>query len=281
MKAWLMLAAALSLAAPAAEAASFRIAAVTGTAGACHALEAGAPAGEKAYFRHLEARLGRDILTCPVVDRAAAAQALAAGGLDAAVLDPAAYAPAQATTRAILTVRPAGHLNRIPLVAVAKAANGSVTDLASLRGKAVVFGGSVDASLAVPRQALADQGAGPGFFSREDVAPSADAAAAKLRSGAAEALVLNAAAWQRLCQGERAQENRCADLKVIWRGRPRAALALVVRRDMPDDLRFRLIGIHVAMHLEAKDAFAWASSWAPQAAEFEPTEAGALALAAH
>jgi ABC-type phosphate/phosphonate transport system substrate-binding protein len=281
MRAWILLTATLSLAASSADAASLRLAAVTGSAGACHALEAGAPAGEKAYFHHLETRLGRDVLTCPVVDRTAAAQALAAGGLDAAVLDPAAYASVQAKTRAILTVRPTGHLNRIPVVAVARKANGSATDLASLRGKTAVFGGSVDAALAVPRQALADQGAGPGFFAREDLAADTDSAAAKLRSGAADLLVLNAAAWQRLCQGDRTQDNRCADLKVVWHGRPRAALALVVRRDIPDELRFRLIGIHVAMHLEAKDAFAWASSWAPQAAEFEPTEAEALALAAH
>lgn len=270
---------ALSLVASAAQAASLRIAAVTGATGPCHALEASAPAGEKAYFHLLQSRLGRDIQTCPVVDRAAAAQALAARAVDAAVLDPAAYAPVEAKTRAILTVRPAGHLNRIPLVAVTTKANALATTLASLHGKTVVFGGTVDAALAVPRQALADQGAGPDFFSHEVVAADADSAAAKLRSGGADVLVLNAAAWQRLCQGERAQDNRCADLKVVWSGRPRATLALVVRRDIPDGLRFQLIGIHVAMHLEAKDAFAWASSWIPRGAEFEPTEAEALAFA--
>jgi len=278
MRAWLPLAAVLSLAGPSAEAASLRIAEVVGSDGACHALDASAPAGERAYFRHLGERLGREILTCPVVDRAAAAQALAAGRLDAALLDPAAYAPVQATTRAILTVRAVGHLNRIPLL-VATKANGPATSLASLRGKSLVFGGSGDATLATPRQALADQGAGPGFFSREDVAADADSAAAKLRSGAVDALVLNAAAWQRLCQGERSNDNNCRDLKVVWRGRQRATLALVVRRDMPDELRFRLIGIHVAMHIEAKDAFAWASSSVPGAADFEPTEAEALAPA--
>ena len=279
MRAWLPLAVVLSVVASSAEAAALRIATVTGSAGTCHALEAGAPAGEKAYFQLLETRLGRDILSCPVVDRTAAAQALAAGGLDAAVLDPAAYAPVQATARAILTVRPAGSLNRIPVV-VATKATAPATNLASLRGQTAVFGGVVEAALAAPRQALADQGAGPGFFSREDVAPDADTAAAKLRSGAADVLVVNAAAWERLCQGQRATDNACADLKVVWRGRRRATLALVVRRDIPDELRFRLIGIHVAMHIEAKDAFAWASSWVPGGAEFEPTEAGALALAA-
>jgi ABC-type phosphate/phosphonate transport system substrate-binding protein len=214
-----------------------------------------------------------------VVDKAAAAQALASGGVDVALLDPAAYAAVQAKTRSILTVRAKGALNRIPVV-LATPAKAPATTISSLRGKAVVFGGSAPAALAAPRQALADQGAGKGFFTREEVAADPDSAAARLRSGGADALALNAAAWQRLCQNDRPQDQRCADLKVVWRGRQRAPLALAVRRDIPDELRFRLIGIHVAMHIEAKDAFAWASAFVPNGAEFEPTEAAALALAA-
>jgi ABC-type phosphate/phosphonate transport system substrate-binding protein len=280
MRAWLLLAAALSVVAPAAQAATLKIAEVTGKAGTCHALGGDAPAGEKAYFKHLEARLGRDILTCPVADRAAAGQAVASGAVDMAVLDPAAYGPVAAKTRAILTVRPTGGLNRIPILVVVMAKS-PATSLAALKGKSAVFGGQIQATLAAPRQALADQGAGPGYFSREDVAATADAAAAQLRSGADDALVLNAASWSRLCRGDRPQDKNCADLKVVWSGRQRAIQAIVVSRTIPDELRFRLIGIHVAMHIEAKDAFAGAASWMPKAAEFEPTEAEALAVAAN
>jgi ABC-type phosphate/phosphonate transport system substrate-binding protein len=273
------LALALTAAAVSTQAATLKIAAVTGAAGACHALSGGAPAGQKAYYKHLAARLGRDIQECPMATEAAAAQALASGTVDIALLDPAGFAPVHAQTRAILTVRRMGALNRIPVLAVSKASSGRA-GVAALRGATAVYAGSTPAALGVPRQALADQGAGPGFFGREDVEPDVDAAAAKLRGGAADVLIINAAAWQRLCQGNHSQDNRCGDLKVIWRGRPQATQALVVRRDMPDDLRFRLIGIHVALHLEAKEAFAWASAWVPRAAEFEPTEADALALAA-
>jgi ABC-type phosphate/phosphonate transport system substrate-binding protein len=275
----LILALALAVGAVSAQAATLKIAAVTGTAGACHGLPVGAPAGQKAYYKHLAARLGRDIQECPVATEATAAQAVAAGSVDIAVLDPAAFAPVRAQTRAILTLRPTGTLNRIPVLAVTKA-GASRADIAALRGAKVVYAGSTPAALGVPRRAVVDQGAGPGFFALEDVAADADAAVAKLRSGADDALIINAGSWQRLCQGEHAKENRCTDLKVIWRGRPRATKAMVIRRDMPDELRFRLIGIHVALHLEDKPAFAWASSWIPQGAEFEPTEADALALAA-
>ena len=259
----------------AAEAATFRIAAVTGKAGPCRSLASSAPAGQLAYYKHLAGRLARDVQECPVANEADAGRALESGALDMAVLGPAAFEPVKAKTRSILTLRPTGDLNRIPVLVATRKAS-TRTSLAGLKGGTIVFAGKAAFAYGLPRRALADRGAGPGFFAREDVATDPEAAAARLRSGAADALVINAAAWQRLCRGDRPQDAACGDLKVIWRGRPRATKAIVVRRDIEDELRFRLIGIHVAMHLEAKEAFGWASSWIPKAAEFEPTEADAL-----
>lgn len=275
----LVLAAAIAVLAGAVDAATLKIAAVTGAAGACHALGGDALAGQKAYYKLLHERLGRDIQECPVATRAAAAQALASGAVDMAVLDPAAFAPVKTQVRAILTVRPTGSLNRLPVLALVKAGSPKAS-IASLKGGRAVFGGPSPAALTVPKQALADQGAGAGFFAKEEIAADPDAAAAALRSGAADVMVLNAASHQRLCRGKTPAEKLCDDLKIIWKGRPEAKFAVAVRRDIPDELRFRLIGIHVAMHIEAKDAFAWASNFIPQGAEFEPTEADALALAA-
>ena len=189
------------------------------------------------------------------------------------------WKPIKATTRSILTVRPQGALNRIPVV-VATKAGAAPAGLAALKGRKAAFGGVTPAAFATPRKALADQGADPAFFAAEEKLADADAAAKALRSGAADVLVLNASAWQRLCRGDKPKEDRCSDLKVVWRGRPRAPLAMVVRNDMPLDEKFQIIGIHVAMHLEDRDAFAWASSWISGGAEFEPTEADALVVAA-
>ena len=61
--------------------------------------------------------------------------------------------------------------------------------------------------------------------------------------------------------------------------RPRAEQAVVVRRDMPLDLRYRLIGIHMPLHLEAPAAFAYAAAGVKSPAEFQPAEADALTLA--
>jgi hypothetical protein len=69
----------------------------------------------------------------------------------------------------------------------------------------------------------------------------------------------------------------CRDLRAVLHARPRAAWALVVRRDMPAELRYRLIGIHLPLRLEAPAAFAFAAG--PGAAEFQPAEAEALTTA--
>lgn len=256
-----------------------RIAAVGTKAGPCADLPAGSAPGEKAYYDHLATRLGVPVQQCPVASAAEAAAALAAGTLDLAVLDPATFAPVKASTRAILTLRPEGGLNRIIMVLAVPAAS-PAKGLADLRGKTIAFGGRGTAALELPKKALADRGAGAGFFAQELVEADGEAAAQRLRSGQAQAILLHAAAWQRLCPKVAPKKAKpCTDLKVLGRIRPQAAKAIVVRQDMPLETRYRLVGIHMPLHLENKTAFAWAASWLPKAAEFEPAEAQALLVA--
>ncbi|MFZ3005212.1 MAG: PhnD/SsuA/transferrin family substrate-binding protein, partial [Phenylobacterium sp.] len=195
---------------------------------------------------------------------------------DMALLDRVSFAPVAGATRAILTIRPEGGLNRIPVVVAAPAA-GPVKRLEDLRGKTLAFGGSTPAARALPSRVLADRGFGADVFKAELAAADAEDALGKLRSGEADAMVLHAAAWQRLCMPDDPKAKPlCKDLTVLLRARPQATQAIVVRKDIADETRYRLIGIHMPMYLENRAAFAWASSWAPKAAEFEPTEALAL-----
>lgn len=256
--------------------ADLRIAAISATPGECAPLDGSADPGEKAYYEHLAKRLGVKVLKCPVADAVAAGAALAAGKLDMAVLDPAAFAPIQAATRSILTIRPEGGLNRVPVILAVLPTSPAKT-LEDLKGKTLIFGGTTPAARVLPVKSLADRGAGDGFFGATVFEPDGDAALAKLRAGGGDAMVLHAAAWQRLCRPDDPKEKpACDDLRVLMKIRPQAAHAIVVRKDIPAETRLRLIGIHMPLHLENKPAFAWASSWAPTPAEFEPTEALAL-----
>jgi len=277
MRALLVVASIFLLAPTAVHADPFRLGSL-GAAGACRPLPNGAPPGMVSLHKLLSTRLGVQVLDCPLADKRSAAAALAGGSVDMAELDPGSYALAADKVRAILTVTPKGELGRVPVVVAVAAASG-ITSFADLKGRRAVFAGSATYDFTGPRAALYDQGAGKGFFSSEIKAESAAAAAQLLRSRGADVLVLNGDAWERNCRGDTPTAKPCSDLKVVWRGRPRAKTALAVRRDMPAPIRYRLVGIYVAMHLESPEAFAAASALKPGAGSFDPTEAEALSPA--
>jgi len=255
---------------------ALRIATLSAQSAPCAPLTADAPPGERAYFELLARRLEMRVLNCPMASRTEAAHAIADNKADLAVLDASAYRPVAAKSRSILTVRPDGGFARIPAI-VAVRANDPRHSLADLRGASAVLGGSNRSYSERPMKALADQGATTGYFSSLTTAGSADEALDMLRDGKVDAMILHAGAWRRVCLKVRGK-SRCDELRVAWRGRPRAQLALVAPNAMSLETRYRLIGIHVAMHQEAPAAFQWASSWIPNGAEFEPTESDALIL---
>ena len=272
MKRLLLAAALLGLmgAAPA----PFRIGVLAPASGPCAAPGASAPAGERAYFDLLNKRLERQVLACPVANPQDAAAALVAGKLDMTALDAVSYPAAKSAARAAMTVRLQGGLARVPVVLMVKA--GQAGDPQSLKGRTIAFGGSAPVALLLPRAVLAQQGYGPGEFGHELIVDDEAAALAALRSGKADVVALESAAWQRQCQASKGK-SPCGDLKVVWRARPEAEHAFAVRRDLPDPMRYRLLGVHLAMHLEDRPAFEWASAQlAPGAADFEPAEAQAL-----
>ncbi|MET3525873.1 PhnD/SsuA/transferrin family substrate-binding protein [Phenylobacterium koreense] len=265
--------------APAPEPSPLRIAVVEPAAAPCAPLATDAPAGQKAYFELLSQRMGRKVMACPVTSTAEAAQALAAGQLDIAPLDGASYAPVKAAVRAAMTVRGARELPRTPIVlAVLRDRDGTPS---ALKGGVIAYGGPSPSMHDQPKRILAEQGYGPDILTREIVPDVEEKAIAALRAGKADALALHVTAWRRQCRGTKPGEQRCGDLKVLFRARPIVPRALAVRRSMSDADRYRLIGILIAMHMENKAAFSWgAAQLGADAVEFTPTEADAL-IATH
>jgi ABC-type phosphate/phosphonate transport system substrate-binding protein len=268
--------AAVLLAAPAstmAQAASpFRVATL-GADAPCAAPGAQAPAAARAYAAHLSARLKRPVHLCGFAQTTAAGAALAAGAVELALLDAAGFAPHQSSVRAILTGRPGGGPGRALSVLITRAADARATPAAFASAR-LVLGGTGPLMQEAPLTALAQ--AGLSHAPPPRVAPGSAAAIAAVRSGAAEAAILDAASVTRECRADDASSRPCADLREVWRGRPRAALAWAVRRDMTEALRFQIIGIHIALHQEAPAAAAFALSGMAGAALLEPTEANAL-----
>jgi ABC-type phosphate/phosphonate transport system substrate-binding protein len=254
---------------------AFRIAVMSPASGPCAALAASAPAGERAYFDLLAKRLDREVQACPVASYAEGAAGLAAGRVDMAVLDAASYPAVQPQVRATLTVHIDGMPVRVPVVLAVKVGKDGAPG--ALKGRPVAFGGSSPVSLDLPRQVLAQQG----YSVHEQVTANEVAALASLRAGKADAVALQAAAWQRQCQSPSPKVQPCADLKAVWMARPQAQRAYAVRRDLPDPLRYRVLGVHMAMNLENRPAFDWAAAQVAEpgkgaGSDFQPAEALAL-----
>ena len=66
----------------------------------------------------------------------------------------------------------------------------------------------------------------------------------------------------------------CGDLLTLTTQRPAAEEGFVVAKDMPQEFRHRLVGVHVGLHMQAPAAFEWFAGG--EAIEFSPAEATAL-----
>jgi hypothetical protein len=230
------------------------------------------PAAQRAYVRHLAERMEVPVRVCAVASTADAARALAENRADFAQLDPAGFAPFKAALRPILTPRTPTDLGRTEVV-LAVAAASTLRKLEDADHAALLFAGSSPPQWDGPRRTLASAGVPAAVLSGARVMASpAEAAAALMQAPGAAAAFLSAD-WSRLCRGTARDDRPCEGLREIWRGRPQAATAWAVRRDISPESWVRLVGIHVALFLEKPDVATWL---APGTNEIEPTEATAL-----
>ncbi len=255
-------------------AAPLRIAVVTLAATGCDDGLAKKMGGE-VFVRHLQKRLNTIVRLCGFANSTTAMQALGAGKVDLAPADQASYLPVRDKVRATLTARSAKGAGRVMAMAmVTKASGRKGPNL--LIGAKPIFVAAGEVTHDAPLAGLRAAGVDLSKLGSEVLAGDLVRAASDLRSGKGDVLVVYASHYQRLCRGDKPNEKPCDDLKEIWRGRPAVTQALAVRRDMQPDLRYQLISIFIAMHLEAPDAFAFATRTTPGAASFDPTEAEAL-----
>jgi ABC-type phosphate/phosphonate transport system substrate-binding protein len=257
-----------------ASAAPVRIGVITDKATGCDDGLAKTIGGE-AFVKHLQKRLSRPITLCGFANHAAAMQALAAGKIELAPSDQASYLPVRDKVRSTLTARPAKGAGRVMALALVTKAS-SRTGPKLLVGAKPIFVASGEITHDAPLAGLRAAGTDLSKLGREILSGSLDQAAKDLRSGKGDVLILDAGHYQRLCRSDNPNQKPCADLKEIWRGRPAVSQALAVRRDMPSDLRYQLISIYMALHLEAPEAFSFATKAMPPVAAFDPTEAEAL-----
>ncbi len=233
------------------------------------------PAPQRAYVRHLGNRMGIAVTLCPMASRQDAAAALATGKIDMALLDAESYAAVKTSVRPILARRQPADLGRVEAALIVTQGS-ALRQLAASGQSRPIFMAQNPVVLAGVRQTMASVWAPALANSTTVISATTPAAMAALRSGAGDVVVLQSAQWVRFCRGQTKGDTPCTDLREIWRGRPPAAEAWSVRRDMPKESWARLVGIHLALFDEQPLIAQWL---APGATEIEPTEATALEIA--
>jgi len=237
---------------------------------ACAAPGAHTPPALAALAKHLSGRLQMAVQLCPFADPAAAATALAQGRVDFAKLTPAAWPAAKGKGRPILTVRPEGRLPRSPILAIVKTSVGRL-DAAAIAQRRVIAIKQDPLYYDAARAAVATRGGAAIAGTTTPLAGSFNAAIGALAAGKADVALMPGEQWQAGCS---ADKPLCAPYLVAWQDRPVADSAWVLRAGLPDELRYRLIGIFLPLHLENAQAYAGASGGVKGV--FEPTEAAAL-----
>lgn len=241
--------------------------------------------GWTAYLTMLSDRLGRDILGCGT-DAGNVPSLLKSGDLDFAFVS---SSPADARTEglpAILRIRNKGMLPR-PEVIVLTGRGASLSDYDPLQSAelpaskvlsaftmselialtAVSEGGAIgDPTIQERARAFA------GSFA--DVWPTATATIDPIKAigrlsdaDNTDILFLTQGRYLESCTKKK---DLCTDITPVWRGFVPLAIGYATRPTLPKELRYRLIGIHVALHVERPDLLATVGG--PDAEELEPAE---------
>jgi len=239
------------------------------TAGECSADDKSWTPLQRAYVQHISARMEMPVLLCPVASKAEAARALADNKVDMALLDAASIAPVKASVRPMMTGRIPADIGRVAIVLVTTE-NSPTKDLGEAR---LALSGANATMLVGVKRTLAARNISDSAIAAAQTLANASDGLAVIKAGKADVLALYGAEWMRLCRGEEKGDKPCEGFKEVWRGRPAAASAWSVRRDIPKESRARLLGIHIALPQEKPELARW---FIPDAAEIEPTEATAL-----
>lgn len=227
-----------------------------------------------AYVAHLQKRLEKPVLLCGAKDSAAAAQALQAGEVEMALLEPQRFIAIKDKARAILAPRFEASQGRVLAVALTLKSSGR-DNLEKLKFGRPIFIGETPQSRVIPLQALADHGLDTKSLG-EPVIATENTGYQQLRDGKGDMLVITAGARQRICRAEDPKGGICPDVMEAWRGRPTAPKAFAVSNNMSEADRYQLIGIHIAMHNDNPAAFGFVAKLMPKAIMLDPTEPTAL-----
>lgn len=240
----------------------------------CKTSEAFKDENARTYAGHLTERFNTDVVLCLTDTLEEAADLARRGEVNMAWVDQASAAPIQATWRSSLTLRSKTGLGRPPFVLFGKAGND--LKLANVDTDKIGFLDRQPHSLNVDlaQRLLNDFGMPSEAISEVARFKTIDALFAAVDDGRLETAILEAGSWGRACAVLEADSTLCDGFEVLIYDRPRAEWAFMIPNDTEVERHYRLVGVHIALHIDHPQVFGWLSQGRGQ--EFDPTEPVAI-----
>jgi len=230
----------------------------------------------RAYAEILETRFNTAVTLCLTETHAEAVDLGIRGDASFVWSDQSSVAPLLGSWRPALTLREFSGLGRAPFVVFGTKDDAAGDMLSSLNASEIGFLDRPPLSLNVDLalRLLNDYGISQPEDGQLRRFPNRADLFEAIESGDVDAAILEGGAWGRACAVLDSTSRVCDHLNVYIFDRPRALGAFMIPNDMDKERHFRLVGVHIALHLEHPEVFAWLSQG--QGPEYEPTEATAI-----
>lgn len=229
----------------------------------------------KAYAQYLESRFNTLVTLCLFNTVGEAVEAVDETNTNFIWVDEESGSPLLEAWRSSLTLLPSNGIGRTPFV-LFRLKSQPEFDLENLSMARIGFLNQTPHQLHVDaaRKILSDYGL-PANTSETGVASSnIQTLFEAVQKREVDAAILEASSWAIYCGVLDADSTACDDYEIMIYDRPRAPHAFMIPNDTDLERHYRLIGVHIALHLKRPELYEWLSQGL--GSEFEPTEASAM-----
>ncbi|WP_273242521.1 hypothetical protein [Hyphomonas atlantica corrig.] len=249
------------------------LAAETTDGAGCKTSEALTDKNARTYARHLSERFNTEAVLCLTTSLEEATSLAEHGEVNMVWVDQSSATPILSSWRASLTLRSRTGLGRPPFVLFGKA---NAIHLGDLNTNKIGFLDRAPQNLNIDlaSRLLSDFGFANETIDQAARFDSIEAIFTAVENGSLDAAIVEAGSWGRACAVLEADSTICDGFEVLIYDRPRAENAFMIPSETDMERHYRLVGVHIALHLDHPEVFEWLSQGKGQ--EFDPTEATAM-----
>ena len=230
----------------------------------------------KAYVSLLAARFNTDVTLCLTETPEDVVALAEQGEVNFAWAEQASVSPILESWRPVLTLRENTGLGRAPFVLFTLAGESGSTELGAIEAANIGFLDRPPEALNIDhaQRVLVDFGMAQEDLSEPRLFGTQSDLFEAVETAEIQAGILESGTWGRACGVLDPASTFCDHLEILIYDRSRALNAFMIPNETEKERHFRLVGVHIALHLEAPEVYEWISQGRGE--EFEPTEAAAM-----